>query len=136
MYARVSTSPVPQSCTTHGTSPRSSKRISVSPVIAGSLGASPRASHAACEGWNAYAREPSAPRAVAGRRSRRTGLGIPARGAADAGAVAGGAHPAGLLRDRVPRDRPLRRVAGAAHRRPRLPATGEALVEGDADPVR
>ena len=46
---------------------------------------------------------------------------LPAAGAADAGAVARGAHPARLLRDRLPGARALRRVALPAHRRPALP---------------
>ena len=57
-------------------------------------------------------------------------------GAADAGAVARRAHPARLLRDRVPGARALRRVALPPHRRPALPDARDALVEGDDHAVR
>ena len=62
--------------------------------------------------------------------------GLPAPGAADAGAVVRGAHPARLLRDRVPGARAVRRVALPAHRRPALPDARQALVEGDDRAVR
>ena len=45
-------------------------------------------------------------------------------------------HPAGLLRDRLPGDGAVPRGPLAAHRRPALQGAGQALVEGDADPVR
>ena len=70
-------------------------------------------------------------------RDRRPGIAaLPARGAADAGALAGRPHPAGLLRDRVPGDGAVPRGPLAANRRPDLPGARAALVEGDADPVR
>src|SRR6266540_3461498 len=52
------------------------------------------------------------------------------------GAVADRAHPAGVLRDRVPVDGAVRRVALSADRRRAVSHAGEALVEGDADAVR
>ena len=54
----------------------------------------------------------------------------PVLGAPDAGAVARRAHPAGVLRHRLPRDGPVRRGAVPAHRRPDLQGARQALVEG------
>src|SRR4051794_27684542 len=68
------------------------------------------------------------------RRPRQPG--VPPAGAPDAGDVVRGPHPARLLRHRVPRDGGLPRRALAAHRRPALQGARQALVQGDADPVR
>src|SRR4029077_2403631 len=60
---------------------------------------------------------------------------VPVRGAPDAGALAGRAHPAGVLRHRLPRPGPVRRVAVPAHRGPAVPDAGPALVQDHAGPV-
>ena len=61
-------------------------------------------------------------RARRARSRARTGpAGVPAGGAADAGDVVRGAHPARLLRRRVPGARRVRRVAPPPHRRPAVP---------------
>src|SRR4051812_18895529 len=62
--------------------------------------------------------------------------GVPARGAADAGALVRRAHPAGLLRDRVPRDGAVRRVALPPHGRRGLSDDRAALDAGDGRAVR
>src|SRR5579859_54910 len=61
---------------------------------------------------------------------------VPLPGAADAGAVAGRAHPAGVLRHRVPRARPRRRVPVPAHGRSALPDPRQALVADHAGAFR
>src|SRR5688500_15468646 len=71
------------------------------------------------------------------RTGRRAGLpGVPAGGAADAGTLTRGAHPAGLLRDLLPGDGAVRGVAAPSHGQPGVPGARKALVEGDAGPVR
>src|SRR5260370_26286398 len=64
------------------------------------------------------------------------GPAVPVRGAADAGAVAGRAHSAGLLRPRAPGPGAVRRVAVPAHPRSAVPAAGPALVRSPAPAVR
>jgi hypothetical protein len=61
---------------------------------------------------------------------------LPVRGAADAGALARRAHPAGVFRHRVPRSRPRRRIPVPANRRPALPHARQALVADHARAVR
>ena len=73
-----------------------------------------------------------------GAPRRGTGLDFaarPAGGAPHAGDVVRLPHPAGLLWDRVSGHGPVHRRPLASHRRPRLQGAGEALVEGDDDPL-
>src|SRR5262249_28449544 len=88
------------------------------------------------DGGPSVAREKAPPRYFprdwAGRHPRRRlpdgRSAIPVPGAPDAGAVAGGSHPAGLLRPRFPGACPLLRVALPAHRGRAVPNPGEAVV--------
>ena len=83
-------------------------------------------------------------RRAGGRRLRTAGRGDARRGPAarrgarapDAGAVARRPHPDRLLRDRVPRDVPVRRGAVPADGRRDLQGARQALVEGGAGAVR
>ena len=61
---------------------------------------------------------------------------LPVRSAADAGALAHRAHPAGVLRHRVPGSGSRRRIPVPAHRRPALPHARQALVADHARAVR
>src|SRR5437763_16980623 len=67
-------------------------------------------------------------------RASSGAAGLPAAGQADAGALLRGAHPARLLRDRLPGAGVVCRVALPAHGRSALPDAGEALDEGDGGP--
>src|SRR5215213_2458722 len=74
---------------------------------------------------------------AAPRAGARPGpAGLPARGAPDAGAVIRGAHPACLLRRRLPGARARDGVARPPPRRQPAAGAGPALVEGDDRRVR
>ena len=94
---------------------------------------SPRADSPACNDPRAL--EPAdAGGARAGARSR--GAGVPARGAADAGAVVRRPHPARVLRRGVPGAGPRDGVARPPPRRPAAARALAPLVEGHDRPVR